>query len=261
MAIHYLPVSWKTYHETARKLAAAILDHATPVDQIVAISRGGLTLGHLLTDLLRIPISVITIQSYTDIQASGEAVLTAKLQNSIKHKHILLVDDVSDSGKTLIRAIKYLKRCGPKHIATATMFYKPHSVYRPDYFAKQTTKWILFPYEPTEMILLITKQMQEAGKSKAEIQKFLQKLDYTEDQIGFVRRHYIKNVNKGDHICLPDQKGEKQHGKKLSQDTGWGFLVHGTIFSPSPATEEKPTLTSPKSSQVTVHESVTVTTK
>lgn len=192
MDTKYLPISWKTYHETAQKLAATILDHTEPIDQIVAISRGGLTLGHLLTDLLRIPISIITIQSYTDIKTSGEAVLTAKLQNSIKHKHILLVDDVSDSGKTLVRATKYLTRAGAKKITTVTMFYKPRSVYRPDYFAKQTTKWILFPYEPTEMILLITKQMVSDGKSKADIQKFLQSLDYTDDQISFVRRHYLK---------------------------------------------------------------------
>jgi len=191
MAIHYLPVSWKTYHETARKLAATVLNHTEPIDQIVAISRGGLTLGHLLTDFLRIPISIITIQSYTDIRTSGEAVLTAKLQNSIKHKHILLVDDVSDSGKTLLRATKYLTRAGAKKITTVTMFYKPRSILRPDYFAKQTTKWILFPYEPTEMILLITKQMVSDGKSKADIQQFLKKLAYTDDQITFVRRHYL----------------------------------------------------------------------
>lgn len=191
MAIHYLPVSWKTYHETAQKLAATVLDHTEPIDQIVAISRGGLTLGHLLTDLLRIPISIITIQSYTDIQTSGEAVLTAKLQNSIKHKHILLVDDVSDSGKTMRRATKYVTRAGAKKITTVTMFYKPHSVFRPDYFARLTTKWIIFPYEPIEMILLISKQMQSAGKSKADIQRLLEKLKFTDDQIAFVRRHYL----------------------------------------------------------------------
>lgn len=194
MGIHYLPVSWKDYHQTAQKLAATIIDRTEPIDQIVAISRGGLTLGHLLTDFLRIPISVITIQSYTDIQASGEAVLTAKLQNSIKHKYILLVDDVADSGKTLVRATKYLNRAGAGKITTVTMFYKPRSVFRPDYFAKQTTKWILFPYEPTEMILLITKQMHASGASKAVIQKFLKNLRYTDNHIAFVRRHYIDNV-------------------------------------------------------------------
>jgi len=191
MAIQYLPISWNEYQTTAQKLAAGILEHDEPIDQIVAISRGGLTLGHLLTDFLRIPISVITIQSYTDIQKSGVAVLTAKLQNSIKNKHILLVDDVSDSGKTLLRATKYITRAGAKKITTVTMFYKPHSVFRPDFFAEQTTKWILFPYEPTEMILLITKQMEKEGKSKAAIQRFLEKLHFTDDQIGFVRRHYF----------------------------------------------------------------------
>jgi hypoxanthine phosphoribosyltransferase len=191
MPIQYLPVSWKTYHETAQNLAATVLDHTEPIDQIVAISRGGLTLGHLLTDLLRIPISIITIQSYTDIQTSGEAVLTAKLQNSIKHKHILLVDDVSDSGKTMRRATKYLTRAGAKKITTVTMFYKPRSIFRPDYFARLTNKWIIFPYEPIEMILLISKQMQSAGKSKADIQRLLEKLKFTDDQIAFVRRHHL----------------------------------------------------------------------
>ena len=161
------------------------------IDEIVAISRGGLSLGHALSDFLRIPISTITIQSYTDIQAAGEVNLTAKLQNSIKHKTILLADDVSDSGKTLKRAVKYLRRAGAKHVTTVTMFYKPHSVYRPDYFATETSKWILFPYEPTEMILLITKQKEKSGKSKAEIQEFLKSLNYTGAQIAFVRRHYL----------------------------------------------------------------------
>src|SRR4030042_6192004 len=180
MAIHYLPISWKTYHTTARKLSATILDNNESCDEIVAISRGGLTLGHLLSDLLRIPISTITIQSYTAIQTAGVVTLTAKLQNSIKKKCILLVDDVSDSGKTLRRAVTYLKHAGAAHVTTVTMFYKPHSMVRPDYFAKQTTRWILFPYEPTEMILLLTKQMEESGKSKADIQEFLKNLSYTD---------------------------------------------------------------------------------
>ena len=191
MAIHYLPISWKTYHEDAQKLAATILDHSSSIDQIVAISRGGLTLGHLLSDFLRIPISTITIQSYSDIQTSGEVSLTARLQHSIKRKHILLVDDVSDSGKTLKRAVKYLNRAGAAKVTTVTMFYKPRSIYRPDYFAKRTTRWILFPYEPTEMITLITKQLENEGSSKASIQNFLENLSYTDEQISFVRRHYL----------------------------------------------------------------------
>ena len=191
MPIQYLPISWNEYHTTAQKLAATILDHSKPLDKIVAISRGGLTLGHLLSDFLRIPISTITIQSYTDIQAHGEIHITEKLQSPIRQKRILLVDDVSDSGKTLKRAIEYLKHFGPTSITTVTMFHKPHSSYRPDYFARQTTKWILFPYEPTEMMLLISKKLIDEGKSKIYIQNFLEKLNFTDDQITFVRRHHL----------------------------------------------------------------------
>ncbi len=196
MGVQYLPVSWQDYHSSAQKLAATILSHSPPIDEIVAISRGGLTLGHILSDFLRIPISTISIQSYTDIQTRGEVEITARLQRSIKGKNILLVDDVADSGKTLKRAVSYLKRAQAKSVTTVTMFYKPHSIHRPDYYAERTTKWILFPYEPTEMVFLISKNMASEGKSKHEIQLFLESLGYTQKDIAFVRRHYIDEKQK-----------------------------------------------------------------
>lgn len=191
MAIKYLPVSWQTYQTYCQHLAATLLTHDPSIEEIVAISRGGLTLGHLLSDFLRIPIWTITIQSYTDIKEQGEINITGKLQTSIEGKHVLLVDDVSDSGKTLKRAVNYLKDAGAKNITTMTLFYKPHSVFRPDYFAKQTSKWIIFPHENTETILLLTKSMMKEKKSKAEIQEFLNKLGFTNPQIAFARKYHL----------------------------------------------------------------------
>jgi hypoxanthine phosphoribosyltransferase len=194
MAIHYLSPSWNNYSSLVQKLAAAILDQKIQVDEIVAISRGGLTLGRLLSDFLQTPISVISIQSYTDIQQQGVIKITGKLTSSIKNKRILLVDDVSETGKTFHRAMKYLKRFQPTSITTAVLYHKSHSTYRPDFFAVETTRWVLFPYEPTEMITLLTGKMQKEGKSKAEIQKFLERLGFSVNQIAFVRRHYIHTL-------------------------------------------------------------------
>jgi hypoxanthine phosphoribosyltransferase len=191
MEIQYLPLTWTTYHDLTRKLAASILSHSPQVNQIVAISRGGLTLGHLLSDFLRIPVATITIQSYTDIQKQGEIVITEPLKTNIREKHVLLVDDVADSGKTLVRATSYLRRFHPKSITVVTMFYKIRSTFRPDYFARTTNKWILFPYEPTEMIYQISTSLAKEGKSKAYIQNVLHKLKYTDDQIRFVRKYFI----------------------------------------------------------------------
>jgi hypoxanthine phosphoribosyltransferase len=191
MDAQYYPVSWSLYHELARRLAASILSHAKPVDKIVAISRGGLTLGHLMTDFLRITIATFTIQSYEDVQKIGELYITEPLKSPIRDQHILLVDDVADTGKTFIRAKKYLKRFRPKNITTVSMFYKPISLYRPDFFAETTSKWIIFPTEVTETILSITKSMEKQGKSKAEIQKLLYSLGFTPEQIRFVRKYYL----------------------------------------------------------------------
>lgn len=191
MSIQYLPVSWEMYQDLVRKISASILSHSPYVNQIVAISRGGLTLGHLCSDFLRIPIATIAIQSYSDIQKHGELTITEPLKMDIRGRQVLLVDDVADSGKTLKRATEYLQSFKPKSITVATLFYKPRSEYRPDYFAQQTTRWILFPYEPTEMILLITKNMEKEGKTKSEIQSFLHTLGYSVAYIRHVRKYFL----------------------------------------------------------------------
>lgn len=192
MAIAYLPVSWQEYHGYAQQLAEAILIKDGPVEEIVAIARGGLTLGHILSDLLSATISTFSIQSYEYYTKQGEVKITAKIQTPVKGKRILLVDDVADTGKTLMRALEYLRDFKPKKITTATMFYKPHSIFKPDFYAQQTSKWILFPYEPTEMISLMFKTMKKEGKTNTEIEEFLKSLTYTPERIRFVRRFHVK---------------------------------------------------------------------
>ena len=190
MATQYLAVTWNEFHYLSQQLADTILRQKIPLDEIVAIARGGLSLGLILTDFLQIPISTITIQSYTDIKKQGLVQITSKLGKTIAGKNILLVDDIADSGKTFLRALSYLKRLKPASLTTASLFYKPHSKYKPDFFAKQTSAWILLPHEVTEWIHTFTKKMEKEGKSKTDIQQFLASLGYNEKQIAFVRRYH-----------------------------------------------------------------------
>ncbi len=192
MAGQYLSVTWQEYHTLSLNLAATILSHNKKYDVIIAIARGGLSLGLILSDFLKTPVSSITIQSYTDIQKQGELIITSKLGMSIKGKNVLLVDDIADSGKTFKRSISYLKHLKPSSITTVSLFYKPHSAYRPDFFAQKTSAWILLPHEVTEWVYTFTKKMEEEGKSKADIQNFLESLGYTDKQIAFVRKYHLK---------------------------------------------------------------------
>ena len=192
MTIEYLPVSWLQYHNYALTLAEDILTKADHIDGIVAIARGGLSLGHVLSDFLSATISTFAIQSYENIQEQGEVKITAGIQTSIKEKHVLVVDDVADTGKTFLRALSYLADFKPRSITTVAMFYKPHSVFKPDFFVAETSKWILFPTEVTESILAIFKNMKREGKSEKEITAFLLSLHYSPQQIDFVRRFHVK---------------------------------------------------------------------
>lgn len=191
MADQYLPVTWNEFHSLSLLLAQQILESNKPIDEIVAIARGGLSLGLILTDFLQKPISTITIQSYTDIKKQGLVQITSKLGKPIRGKNILLVDDIADSGKTFHRAISYLEEFHPSSITTAALFYKPHSSFKPDFFGKKTNLWILLPHEVTEWIKTFTEKMESEGKSKTEIQKFLASLGFTDSQITFVQKYYL----------------------------------------------------------------------
>ncbi len=191
MDTKYLSINWQQYHEFAQKIAGEILKDKIPLDEIVAIARGGLTLGLILSDFLRIPISAITIQSYTDIQKHGVLQITAKLGKRIYHKHILLVDDIAEYGRTFRRAVNYLQRFKPASIITAALIYKPHSQFQPDYFGKQTKLWTLQPHEVTEWITTFSAKMKKEGKSEKEVNKFLLAQGYTQKQISFIQKHYL----------------------------------------------------------------------
>lgn len=190
MAIQYLSVSWKMYHSLAQKIAGDILSDSIQLDEIVAIARGGLSLGLILSDYLQIPIASITIQSYSDVKQQGALKITARLGQRIQGKHILLADDNAESGKTFQRSTTYLQTLKPASITTAVLFLKPQSQFIPNYIGMKTSCWTLLPHEVTEMVTTFTKRLKNEGKSENEIVTFLHTYGYTDKQIQFVRKYY-----------------------------------------------------------------------
>lgn len=191
MPTKYLPLNWISYYSLVERLAFKILGEKISIDKIVGISRCGLTLGHLLSDFLQKPVAILPMQSYLSIRKRRKPELLGRLSMPIRNERVLLVDGISDSGHTLVEAIKYLTREKPRSITTATLFYKPHSIFKPDFFVQETTDWILFPYESTEWILTFTKTMLKAGKSKKEIRLFLHSLGFSNRQITNVYKYYF----------------------------------------------------------------------
>ena len=124
-------------------------------DVIVGIARGGLIpavrLSHILGD---IELKVIDVKFYTDINEHTEMPkITIPIYGDLKGKRVVIVDDVSDTGKTLEVVINEVKRLGAKEIKVACLAMKPWTSVVPDFYVFRTDKWIVFPWEEFPVVV------------------------------------------------------------------------------------------------------------
>lgn len=94
---------------------------------LVTIVKGSLP---FLADLMRavdIPLTldVIGIASYSGTQSSGEVRLTKDLDDSIEGRHVLVVEDVIDTGLTLSYVLRNLRQRSPASVKVVTLLDKP----------------------------------------------------------------------------------------------------------------------------------------
>jgi hypoxanthine phosphoribosyltransferase len=98
-------------------------------------------------------------------ETKGEPVLTQPVSTSVSGKKVLIVDEVSDTGKSLKLVKEHIIEDGAAKIKVATVYYKPWSIVKPDYYEKETSRWIVFPWEIKETIRKIVKKCRKNGKS------------------------------------------------------------------------------------------------
>jgi len=114
-------------------------------DAIVAISRGGLTFGHFLSQRIDQRNLYIINSIHYENQQKLETIEIFNTPNLDKHKRVIVVDDIVDSGDTISEVIKHLKnKFEHLHIETASLFYKKSAIIRPDYWLHDANDWIDF---------------------------------------------------------------------------------------------------------------------
>lgn len=150
-----LNVSWSQYHAMIERLALAVHDSAWPFNQVICIARGGLRVGDVLSRVFEVPLAILSTHSYTAEGGTvrGQLVIAEHMTMTAPRlgERVLLVDDMVDSGHTLEAVFKTL----PQRFAhivdlrTAVLWYKAHSVFRPDYYIEHLPEnpWIHQPFE------------------------------------------------------------------------------------------------------------------
>ena len=107
----------------------------------------------------------------------AKAILKYPLQADLSGQKILLVDDLTDSGDSIILALEDIRKHNPKEVRTATLIHKKQSKIKPDYFAEEKNKWqwIILPWNQNEDLLNLSKKIiKEEGKlTNQEIRKKL----------------------------------------------------------------------------------------
>jgi uncharacterized protein len=130
---------------------------------IVGVSRGGWPPARVMSDLLQNPnLANMRVEFYKDIGVRNEKPrITQPVTMEVVGKRVLVVDDVSDTGHSLQVVANHLRRKPVKELRVCTIYMKPKSVFRPDYFAETTKKWIIFPWERLEAVHLIAKHFKD----------------------------------------------------------------------------------------------------
>jgi len=157
--------TWNQIYDMLLHQAQKIQADGYKPDIIIGIARGGIVPSRTLSDLLETrELATFQIEYYDDInQTKKEPILKQCLNMQLTDKKTLLVDDISDSGSSLQLAKKHLQRQGAKENKIATLYTKPETTTKPDYYEKLTSEWVIFPWDAKETVRKIIEK--QAGKS------------------------------------------------------------------------------------------------
>ena len=93
---------------------------------LVMLANGGVFFGVDLARAITIdfPMDIIAAASYHNDRQGDELIFRCSPKLDLKNKHILLVDEVLDSGVTLARTVEELKKLGAEDVKTAVLVTK-----------------------------------------------------------------------------------------------------------------------------------------
>lgn len=169
-------ISWEHFYQLTLELVEKVLKSGYMPEVIVGVSRGGLVPLRIFSDEFEeTEIGVIRVAFYEDVKKTGrEPRILQDVNVDVSDKRVLVVDDVADTGRSLEIVRRHIEDKGAREVRVATVYYKPWSTFKPDYYVKKTEKWIIFPHEIGETVRsLAKKNLKEGGKTLDEFRDML----------------------------------------------------------------------------------------
>ena len=186
--LRFLHLSWDDVQGLVEVVAGKIEASDFRPDIIVAISRGGFDPARILCDQLSIRrLASVQVEAYDGMVKRPEPVVVLPVNADLKWKKVLVVDDVSDSGASIVKAKEHAMEKEASDVRVATVHIKPWSKFIPDYYAESVDKWVVYPWELKECLLevagnirstglrgeSIAEKLVEAGFKKRDVDRYL----------------------------------------------------------------------------------------
>ena len=149
-----LYVDWDEYHRQIERLSLAIHESGWHFDSLLCLARGGLRVGDVISRIYDMPLAILAASSYREAAGRSQGVLDIGEYITMTRElsgHLLLVDDLVDSGVTLNRVVVHLRQrySAVTELRSAVIWYKACSSFVPDYYVEYlpTNPWIHQPFE------------------------------------------------------------------------------------------------------------------
>lgn len=103
-------------------------DYAGKQVHLVCVLKGGSFFMCELAKRIKVPVSIdfMSVSSYGgDTKSSGVVRIVKDLDESLKDKHVIVIEDIVDSGRTLSYLLDMLRSRGPVDVRLCTLLDKP----------------------------------------------------------------------------------------------------------------------------------------
>lgn len=141
--------SWQDIMKAAKALSLQVYGDGVP-DIVIGIPRGGMILATLLAEMLaRDLLSIYVSRRINGIEVQETPFLKCMIpQDIISDKRILLVDEITATGKTMQKAKEYLETMGVAQVKTCTLVNRSCGRYLCDYtYTRSRSDCNVFPWD------------------------------------------------------------------------------------------------------------------
>lgn len=213
-------VTWDEIDLWAKNVVKKIRDAGFKPDMVIALIRGGLVPARLICDHLHLKnLFAVKVEHWgITAQADMKAKLVQGLDLDLKGKKILVVDDITDTGESMILSTDHLKGKGPAVMKSATLLHIEHSKFKPDFYdvfvPKDKWTWFIFPWNFHEDVRTLAVKTIGTPKDTKGVVKALKDQFQIKVAQEIVEEAMLELEDRGEATCKDGKWTKVERAKK-----------------------------------------------